>query len=138
MVEKCNKLELVKDILTDSNITQETNANIGKENIPERTYSRSCIPRRQTPVSNIRYNKNGSSSNAKWLEHRTALPVPLQTVLKPKMKRKKCVTGSVCKEDVVHSKRNKYLLISQNTDRKGGLETKLYKGFIFYICCDVF
>ncbi|XP_033725616.1 kinesin-like protein KIF23 isoform X2 [Pecten maximus] len=80
---------------------------------------------RNTPVYNPRHRRSRSSNAEIWLDHKPAGNVELDTVLQPKMKKKKSVTKLEVKDTKEVSK---YCLTHQQMDSGGELETKLVKG----------
>ncbi|XP_050395507.1 kinesin-like protein KIF23 isoform X2 [Patella vulgata] len=76
---------------------------------------------------NTRYHRRSkSSSNAEvWLDHQPKNPIPLGTVMQPKMRKKRSVTKLEIKDtkDV-----SKYCLTHQEPDSSDEVVTKLYKG----------
>lgn len=145
MKEKSEKLELVKDILTSNVPTEmlrksqpdvqefEDQMSTPKSTMVENHPSSERMARRDAPVANVRYRRSRSAGDV-WLQHRPVNPVPLGTVLQPVMKCRKSVSKLTSMKDVVNPKQSKYVLISQNQDEEGDLETKLYKGDIIPTC----
>lgn len=135
MKNDLEKIELVKDILTDKipisgiSTAVESTANIQNDDRNENEVDENQfkhVPRREAPVANVRYRRSRSAGD-RWLEHRPANPTPLGTVLQPVFKCHKSVQKLTNMKDVVNAKQSKYLLISQGQDDVGDLETKLYK-----------
>lgn len=75
----------------------------------------------QTPS---RVSRRSRSAGERWLEHRPEPLVELDTVMQPKMKKKRSVNKLGVKDT---AKANKYLLTTQDTDERGQIETKLVK-----------
>ncbi|XP_021341176.1 kinesin-like protein KIF23 isoform X5 [Mizuhopecten yessoensis] len=80
---------------------------------------------RNTPVYNPRHRRSRSSNAEIWLDHKPAGNVELDTVLQPKMKKKKSVTKLEVKDT---KEASKYCLTHQQMDSGGELETRLVKG----------
>lgn len=78
------------------------------------------------PVANARHRRS-KSTDERWLEHRSAHPVPLGTIMQPQYKNRKSFTKPDAKE-IINSKSAKYCLVAQTADTDGELETCLYKG----------
>lgn len=72
-----------------------------------------------------------SSCGDRWLDHRSAMPTPLGTVLQPKMKKRKSVSKLTDVSDIADPKVSKYCLMTQEQDSAGELETRLYKADVF-------
>lgn len=75
-----------------------------------------------------------SRSAEKWIEHRAPNPVPLGTILQPYLKNRKSVTKLQEMKDLTGHKASKYILVSQDADTDGDVETKLFKGNIIPTC----
>jgi len=84
-------------------------------------------PRRSAAVSNPRHRRSQSVGGALWVDHQPAQPVPLNTVMQPKLNKRKSVT-KITEKDIINDKVSKYCLTTQNQDTDGELETKVYKG----------
>ncbi|XP_050094625.1 kinesin-like protein KIF23 [Anopheles aquasalis] len=137
MRDKEEKLRLVSEIVqggTPGVIRPRSNSVDGEQK-PESTpnvkslVSAYATPRPSRPgtaTANIRHRRSRSTGE-RWLEHRSANPVPLGTILQPYYINSKSVT-KLSDKDVVNHKNTKYCLISQDADTEGELETKLYKG----------
>lgn len=69
----------------------------------------------------------------RWIEHKPLVPTPLQTVMQPKMKKRKSVTKLTDAKTVANNGASKYCLMTQGSDEHGVPEAKLYKVFIFNI-----
>uniref|UniRef100_A0A1B0B7Y8 Kinesin-like protein n=1 Tax=Glossina palpalis gambiensis TaxID=67801 RepID=A0A1B0B7Y8_9MUSC len=78
--------------------------------------------------------RRSRSTGEKWIEHRAPNPVPLGTVLQPYLKNRKSVTKLTDMKDLTGQRANKYLLVSQEADTDGDVETKLFKGNIIPTC----
>lgn len=158
MKEQSEKLELVKDIVSNGtpqdkaikksvkSLASILSSKMDAQSIPspsiitdgdhqmeQEPSSQIHLPRRDAPVANKRYRRSRSAGDV-WVEHRPAMPTPLGTVLQPVINRRKSLTKLTKKKEIVNSKHSKYLLISQNQDDEGDLETKLYKGDIIPTC----
>lgn len=72
----------------------------------------------------MRNHRRSKSAGDKWLDHRPGTIAPLDTVLQPKIKKKKSV-GKLEVKDT--NKASRYILTTQDTDNKGNVETKLVK-----------
>lgn len=83
----------------------------------------------QTPVRNHRRSRSAGAD--RWLDHRPENVAPLDTLLQPKMKKKKSV-GKLEVKDT--NKASKYVLTTQNADHRGHVETKLVKVKVI-LCC---
>lgn len=79
-------------------------------------------------------NRRSRSAGEKWIEHRAQNPVPLGTILQPYLKNRKSVTKLQEMKDLTGHKANKYILVSQDADTDGDVETKLFKGDIIPTC----
>lgn len=89
-----------------------------------RSTSNSNTPK-PTPAYNPRHRRSRSSNAEIWLDHRPQGNVELDTVLQPKIKKKK----SVSKLEVKDTKEaSKYMLTHQDMDSEDNLTTKIYKG----------
>uniref|UniRef100_A0A1B6D3A1 Kinesin-like protein n=2 Tax=Clastoptera arizonana TaxID=38151 RepID=A0A1B6D3A1_9HEMI len=86
-------------------------------------------------VSNPRHRRSRSVSDDRWLEHRPINPVPLNTVLQPVLKKRKSVTKLTDVKDITNSKTSKYVLMTQNQDSEGDLETNIIKGDVVPTNC---
>lgn len=78
--------------------------------------------------------RRSRSAGEKWIEHRAPNPVPLGTILQPYLKNRKSVTKLQDMKDLTGHKANKYILVSQDADTDGDVETKLFKGNIIPTC----
>lgn len=78
------------------------------------------------PIANLRHRRSKSVGNEQWLEHRTANPVHLGTILQPYYNAKTVKSPEA--KDIVNKRTSRYCLITQEADTDGELETKLYKG----------
>lgn len=67
----------------------------------------------------------------RWIEHKPPAPIPLQTVMQPKMKKRKSVTKLTDAKTVINNGATKYCLMTQGADEQGIPEAKLYKVFIY-------
>lgn len=81
-----------------------------------------------------RRHRRSRSAGEKWIEHRAINPVPLGTVLQPYLKNRKSVTKLTDMKDLTGHNANKYILVSQDADTDGDVETKLFKGNIIPTC----
>lgn len=81
-----------------------------------------------------RRHRRSRSAGEKWIEHRALNPVPLGTVLQPYLKNRKSVTKLTDMKDLTGHNANKYMLVSQDADTDGDVETKLFKGNIIPTC----
>uniref|UniRef100_A0A1I8Q1N0 Kinesin-like protein n=1 Tax=Stomoxys calcitrans TaxID=35570 RepID=A0A1I8Q1N0_STOCA len=81
-----------------------------------------------------RRHRRSRSAGEKWIEHRAQNPVPLGTVLQPYLKNRKSVTKLTDMKDLTGHNANKYILVSQDADTDGDVETKLFKGNIIPTC----
>jgi len=66
------------------------------------------------------------------------VPIPLQTVMQPKLKKRKSITKLTDAKTVSNNGASKYCLLTQGSDEQGIPEAKLYK--VLYInfnnnCC---
>jgi len=66
------------------------------------------------------------------------VPIPLQTVMQPKLKKRKSITKLTDAKTVSNNGASKYCLLTQGSDEQGVPEAKLYK--VLYInfnnnCC---
>lgn len=66
------------------------------------------------------------------------MPIPLQTVMQPKLKKRKSITKLTDAKTVSNNGASKYCLLTQGSDEQGVPEAKLYK--VLYInfnnnCC---
>ncbi|XP_050426998.1 kinesin-like protein KIF23 [Adelges cooleyi] len=66
----------------------------------------------------------------RWIEHKPPVPVPLQTVMQPKMRKRKSITKLTNAKTVSKTDASKYCLLTQDKDSDGVPEAKLYKGDI--------
>ncbi|XP_067941465.1 kinesin-like protein KIF23 [Watersipora subatra] len=73
----------------------------------------------------VRNHRRSKSAGDRWLEHKPEPLLPLDTVLQPKMKKKKSVGRLEVKDT---NKASRYILTTQDADNKGNVETKLVKG----------
>lgn len=80
-------------------------------------------------VANKRHRRSRSAGE-KWIEHRAPNPVPLGTVLQPYLINRKSVTKLSGAKDIIGNNASKYVLVSQEADTDGDVETKLFKGNI--------
>ncbi|XP_058054870.1 kinesin-like protein KIF23 [Anopheles bellator] len=137
MRDKEERLRLVSEIVQGGPPVARTRSNSvdSSDQKPESTpnvkslISAYATPRPSRPgtaASNARHRRSRSTGE-RWLEHRSANPVPLGTILQPYYTNSKSVT-KLNDKDVVNQKNTKYCLISQDADTEGELETKLYKG----------
>lgn len=63
----------------------------------------------------------------RWIEHKPPVPTALQTLMQPKMKKRKSVTKLTDAKTVVNNGASKYCLMTQESDKCGLPEAKLYK-----------
>ncbi|GFU29884.1 kinesin-like protein KIF23 [Nephila pilipes] len=91
-----------------------------KENKPPSSSQRSVA------IANLRHRRSQSSSGDVWIEHKPIGNLELNTVLQPKMKKKKSVSKLNVK-DVTNTDVSKYLLQHQEQDSQGEVETQLFK-----------
>lgn len=82
-------------------------------------------PTKSIAVSNTRFGRTHCDANDEWLDHRSAIGVPLNTVMQPIMKRRRSFSNVTSPKEV--KKTTKYCLMTQNQDMDGVLETQLYK-----------
>lgn len=80
-------------------------------------------------AANKRHRRSRSAGD-KWIEHRAPNPVPLGTVLQPYLVNRKSVTKLTGAKDITGNNASKYVLVSQEADTDGDVETKLFKGNI--------
>ncbi|CAI6365542.1 unnamed protein product [Macrosiphum euphorbiae] len=66
----------------------------------------------------------------RWIEHKPPVPIPLQTIMQPKMKKRKSVTKLTDAKTVSNNGASKYCLLTQGSDEQGIPEAKLYKADI--------
>ncbi|KAG1689906.1 Kinesin-like protein KIF23 [Nymphon striatum] len=91
------------------------------------TRSRSPVfNQRKTPVANSRHRRSQSSNADVWIDHRPIGNLELDTVLKPKLKKKKSVSQLNMKD--ITNDASKYLLTNQEQLSDGNLKTEYYKG----------
>ncbi|XP_065361092.1 kinesin-like protein KIF23 [Calliphora vicina] len=95
-------------------------------------YSTPRVPRGMA-AANKRHRRSRSAGE-KWIEHRAPNPVPLGTILQPYLKNRKSITKLQDMKDLTGHKANKYILVSQDADTDGDVETKLFKGNIIPTC----
>ncbi|KAG8224898.1 hypothetical protein J437_LFUL004639 [Ladona fulva] len=89
--------------------------------------------RRDAHPSSHRRSQSASNAESVWLDHRPITsPVPLSTVLQPKMRRRKSVSQLTDAKDLSNSKTTKYCLTTQAADSSGEVETRLYKGDVIH------
>lgn len=81
-----------------------------------------------------RRHRRSRSVGERWIEHRAPNPVPLGTILQPYLKNRKSITKLTEMKDLTGHKANKYILVSQDADTDGDVETKLFKGNIIPTC----
>ncbi|CAM1308771.1 KIF23 (predicted) [Pycnogonum litorale] len=86
----------------------------------------SATPSTRIAVSNPRHRRSRSSNADVWLDHRPVGTLELDTVLRPKMKKKKSVS-KLNVQDVTKDT-SKYLLTNQENTSNGELKTEYYKG----------
>lgn len=67
----------------------------------------------------------------RWIEHKPPAPIPLQTIMQPKMKKRKSITKLTDAKTVSNNGATKYCLLTQGSDEQGIPEAKLYKVFKF-------
>ncbi|KAG8201735.1 hypothetical protein JTE90_012795 [Oedothorax gibbosus] len=84
---------------------------------------------RSLAIANLRHRRSQSSSGDVWVEHKPIGNLDLNTVLQPKMKKKKSVTQLNVK-DVTNRDSSKYLLQHQEQDSQGEVVTEMYKADI--------
>ncbi|TMW41024.1 hypothetical protein DOY81_013896, partial [Sarcophaga bullata] len=94
-------------------------------------YGTPRVPRGMA-AANKRHRRSRSAE--KWIEHRAPNPVPLGTILQPYLKNRKSVTKLQEMKDLTGHKASKYILVSQDADTDGDVETKLFKGNIIPTC----
>ncbi|XP_037045291.1 kinesin-like protein KIF23 [Bradysia coprophila] len=146
--DKENRLKLAHDVLSSdylpdryvsSKSTRPATSNIEEASVTSdyhsATFMRSQTPRapRGIAASNIRHRRSRSTGE-RWLEHRAANPVPLDTILQPFYKNRKSITKLTDIKDVTNPKTSKYCLVSQSADTDGEVETRLYKGNVIPTC----
>ncbi|XP_011296256.1 kinesin-like protein KIF23 [Musca domestica] len=95
-------------------------------------YSAARVPRGMAAAN--RRHRRSRSAGEKWIEHRAQNPVPLGTVLQPYLKNRKSITKLTDMKDLTGHNANKYMLVSQEADTDGDVETKLFKGNIVPTC----
>ncbi|XP_026809315.1 kinesin-like protein KIF23 [Rhopalosiphum maidis] len=66
----------------------------------------------------------------RWIEHKPPVPIPLQTVMQPKLKKRKSITKLTDAKTVSNNGASKYCLLTQGSDEQGIPEAKLYKADI--------
>lgn len=94
---------------------------------PDISISETPRPRRKSAaISNPRHRRSKSAGDL-WVDHQPATPVPMNTVMQPKIEKRKSVT-KITDKDILDDKVSKYCLTTQSQDTDGELETKLYKG----------
>lgn len=104
--------------------TTGTSLSAARANLKPTPRSTSTTPK-PTPAYNPRHRRSRSSNAEIWLDHRPQGNVELDTVLQPKIKKKK----SVSKLEVKDTKEaSKYMLTHQDLDSEDNLTTKIYKG----------
>ncbi|KAG8234305.1 hypothetical protein J437_LFUL013045 [Ladona fulva] len=148
---KDEKLRLVKEIISnDSAILRERNnltpsssegdlrtADLIKKftpSMPQVSWALSAdspaTSKQDGPLTR-RMSRSVSNVAEIWLDHRPVTSAtPLNTVLQPRMKKRKSVTKLTDAKDVANSKSSKYCLTTQEADSAGEVETRLYKGDI--------
>ncbi|XP_061185396.1 kinesin-like protein KIF23 isoform X2 [Saccostrea echinata] len=105
-------------------VTTGATLSAARANLRPTTKSTSKTPK-PTPPFNPRHRRSRSSNAEIWLDHRPPGSVELDTVLQPKMKKKK----SVSKLEVKDTKEvSKYMLTHQDMDSEDNLTTQIYKG----------
>lgn len=72
----------------------------------------------------MNHRRSRSAGADRWLDHRPENVPPLDTLMQPKMKKKKSV-GKLEVKDT--NKASKYVLTTQNSDSKGNVETQMVK-----------
>ncbi|CAG0882376.1 unnamed protein product [Darwinula stevensoni] len=82
-------------------------------------------------VANMRHRRSLSQGDAQWVSHEPTMPVRQSTVLQPKLKKKKSRTKLNARD---LSKSERYLLMHQEQDNNGGIETQFYKGDVLPTC----
>lgn len=92
------------------------------------------LSRRGVAVANPRHRRSLSADGREWVEHAPNKMVPMGTVMKPNINNSKVVNKLTNVKDIANSKTSKYVLISQEQDTDGELETKLYKGDVVPTC----
>jgi kinesin family member 23 len=60
------------------------------------------------------------------------VPIPLQTVMQPKLKKRKSITKLTDAKTVSNNGASKYCLLTQGSDEQGIPEAKLYKVLYIY------
>ncbi|EDW85365.1 uncharacterized protein Dwil_GK10551 [Drosophila willistoni] len=92
-----------------------------------------ATPRHGAIAANPRHRRSRSAGE-KWLEHRSAKPIPLGTIMQPYLKNRKSVTKLTDLKELTGNGTTKYCLVSQEADTDGDVETKLYKGNVIPTC----
>nr|XP_022309325.1 kinesin-like protein KIF23 isoform X1 [Crassostrea virginica] len=106
--------------------TTGTSLSAARANLRPTPRSTSNTPK-PTPAYNPRHRRSRSSNAEIWLDHRPpgSVELVIDTVLQPKIKKKK----SVSKLEVKDTKEaSKYMLTHQDMDSDDNLTTKIYKG----------
>ncbi|XP_022161653.1 kinesin-like protein KIF23 [Myzus persicae] len=65
-----------------------------------------------------------------WIEHKPPVPVPLQTIMQPMLKKSKSVIKLTDAKTISDNGASKYCLLTQGSDEQGISEAKLYKADI--------
>jgi hypothetical protein len=101
-----------------------------KPPVPSTTTTTGIVPsmgREGVPIANKRQQRRSRSAET-WLDHKPQVTAKIDTVLQPKMSRKK----SVSKLELSDAKKSsKYVLTHQQQDDEGEVITSLIKGDVF-------
>ncbi|XP_050443213.1 kinesin-like protein KIF23 [Adelges cooleyi] len=118
-----NSRRTLKRTLSDESFTKPESVNKAIANTPSK-------PSQAT----LRYLRSRRSKSCdpqeRWLEHIPPVPVPLQTVMQPTMRKRKSITKLTDAKTVSKTDASKYCLLTQGQDDNGVPEAKLYKGDI--------
>ncbi|XP_034950215.1 kinesin-like protein KIF23 [Chelonus insularis] len=134
MKEKDNKLKLMKQILDDEgnviSIKESQDLPVNndiKQKFTPQTPNDARSRKDRVPVANLRHRRSQSAD--RWIDHRPGALVPTGTVLQPLMRRRRSVTKLTSPKEITDGA-SRYLLVAQEQDTDGELETKLYKADI--------
>ncbi|XP_025414931.1 kinesin-like protein KIF23 isoform X2 [Sipha flava] len=85
----------------------------------------------ETVLRHLRSRRSKSCDpHERWIEHKPPVPTPLQTIMQPKMKKRKSVTKLTDAKTVSNNGASKYCLLTQGSNEQGIPEAKLYKADI--------
>ncbi|XP_050525569.1 kinesin-like protein KIF23 [Daktulosphaira vitifoliae] len=123
-IPRLSSRHTIKRTLSDESLSKpDTAVNKPTENTPSK-------PSQAT----LRYLRSRRSKSCdpqeRWIEHKPPVPIPLQTVMQPTMKKRKSVTKLTDAKTVSKTDASKYCLLTQEQDENGIPEAKLYKGDI--------